>query len=303
MLLSAVILLDPLDDAARRTTASQVQRWLKDRFEEANKELFDELHQPNIPRAYTISAVVFPREHSPWLRITSLDPRLSALLCDLLPNLKEIVLDPRNDRAKYAVRGVELGSQVRPPFGPGRPDLFSPLTWAGRTTYSRLINAVMRPPEIDDFSVRLHFRTCTAFRNKMPEGDPGKFDSALPLPVPRFVFQNQLRQWEELSTARLPIPIKPFLEHYVKVAYHRIRFERFSFARWGNRGQVRGFTGYVVFELARQHQLPRAMQRDWRHYVDVVRLLAAFSFYAGTGVSTARGLGQTLPVERVVSEG
>jgi CRISPR/Cas system endoribonuclease Cas6 (RAMP superfamily) len=112
--------------------------------------------------------------------------------------------------------------------------------------------------------------------------------------VPRYVFQSALRQWEALSPAHLPIPIASFLEHYVWVSHFQIRPVRASFVE--DTQKVMGFAGRVEVGLAWRDKLLISMRRDWRHYVDVLRLLAAFAFYAGTGAQTTRGLGQTLPL-------
>ncbi len=296
MLLSAVITLDPLDDAARRTNVRQVQRWFKDSFEAADAALFAALHKANEARPYTLSDVFLPQDGRPaWLRITSLDERLSALLADrLLPDAQragEIVFDPRGGQARFAVRGVDLGSPSRPPFAPASSDFHAPATWAGRSGYGELVTAVMKQSADPSPVLSLYFHTCTSFRLNAPEG----FKSNLPLPVPRYVFQSALRQWEALSPAHLRIPIAPFLEHYVWVSHFQIRVARAAFVE--ETQKVVGFTGRVEFGLAWRDKLPLSMRRDWRHYVDVLRLLSAFAFYAGTGAQTTRGLGQTLPIE------
>lgn len=295
MLLSTVIRLAPLDDAARHTSARQALRWFKDWLEREDAALFAALQQPDHARAYTLSGVMPGRGDADpfWLRLTSLNADLSALLMSRLPDLVggEMVLDPRRAQARFTVDAVDSGPQPRAPFAPPRAPFDDPSAWAGRIAYSQLITAIMQPPERPELSLRLHFHTCTSFRRNAPGG----FKSNLPLPVPRYVFQSYLRQWEALSPASLPVQVSPFLEHYVWVSYHSIRTAHAAFAG-GTRGRVVGFSGLVEFGLPRPSNLPREMRRDWRHYLDVVRLLAAFSFYCGTGISTSSGLGQTLPL-------
>ncbi len=104
MLLSAVLLLDPLDEPAYGTRTRQFQRWFKDTVEACDPALFAHLHQDNAPCPYTLSGVTLPEGEFPaWLRITSLDVDLSALLRDrVFPQARqkgEIVLSARGHGA------------------------------------------------------------------------------------------------------------------------------------------------------------------------------------------------------------
>lgn len=294
MLLAVVLHLTPLDAAAQRTSARQALRWFKGWLEAQDAALFAGLQSAHHARAYTLSGVTLLDGGKCFcLRITSLNPDLSALLTARLPDLVggEIVLDPRHGQARFAIASADFGLKPRAPFAPPRVNVDDPSAWAGATTHGQLITTIMQPLEHPALGLRLHFHTCTSFRRNAPNG----FKSNLSLPVPRYVFQSYLRQWEALSPANLPVQIAPFLEHYVWVRYHSIRTSRALFAG-GQRGKVVGFSGRVEFGLPRQSDLPREMRRDWRHYLDVMRLLAAFSFYCGTGISTSSGLGQTLPL-------
>jgi hypothetical protein len=293
MLLAAVLTLDPIDETAKRSavTARQVQRWFKRALQDTDAALFDALHEPNTMRAYTLSAVhPASGEHPAWLRITSLNADLSALLKDrLLPDCGEIVLDERGERARFTVRGADVGNG-RGPFTPHRADIHAPSTWAGCTSYSELITAVMRedrPP----LEIALDFYTCTSFR----VDGPTRFKINLPLPVPGYIFKSHLLKWDTIAPAQLPVQVGDFFDYYVWVSYHRVRTVKAVFGG-GSKGKTVGFAGRVEFGMATRDKLPDEMRADWRHYVDVVRLLSAFAFYAGTGIRTTHGLGQTLPV-------
>lgn len=295
MLLSTVLHLSPLDDSARHTSARQSLRWFKGWLEETDADLFAALQAAAHTRAYTLSgAMPSPGDdHALWLRITSLNDALTGLLIERLPLLtgSELVFDPRRERARLLVERVDLGPEAGDLFAPVDADPNDPALWAGRSSYGQLINAVADDSTRPPLTLRLHFHTCTSFRRNAPGG----FKSNLPLPVPRYVFQSWLRQWEAVSPAPLPVQMSPFFEHYVWLSYHNIRTIRAAFAG-GRRGRVVGFGGEVEFGLPRSGNLPDEMREAWRIYVDVARLLAAFAFYCGTGISTSSGLGQTLPL-------
>jgi len=300
MLLSAVITLEPLDEAARHARTRQVLAWFKSRFEECNPTLFAEVHQDNAPRPYTLSGVNPARGGYPaWLRITSLDADLSELLSErLLPRADDqIMLDPRGQQTRFAVRSVFTGSERAVPIEGIRHGVEDPEAWAGHTRYSDLIDAAFDMPKdpAAEIAIKLHFGSCTTFR----VNTSGTFTNNLPLPMPRFVFQSCVRQWDALAPAPLPMTLLPFLEHYVRVSYHRIQLANEVFGG-GSQGKVVGFTGDVEFELSSERGLPPELQTAWRAYVDHVVLLAGFAFYAGMGWRTTHGLGQTLPL--VVAE-
>lgn len=293
MLLSAVLHLAPIDNAARHTSARQALRWFKGWLEEMDPDLFAALQAAAHTRAYTLSGTMPTPEASGalWLRITSLDDALTRLLVERLPALtgSELVFDPRREQARLRVQRVDLGPEARDLFAPVDANPNDPALWAGRASYAQLINAIADDSTRPPLTLRLNFHTCTSFRRNAPGG----FKSNLPLPVPRYVFQSWLRQWEAVSPAPLPVQMSPFFEYYVWVSNHNIRTVQTAFAG-GRRGRVVGFSGEVTFGLARSSNLPDEMRDAWRYYVDMTRLLAAFSFYCGTGISTSSGLGQTL---------
>lgn len=296
MLLSAIILLEPIENVPHQISSPQALRWLKNEIEVLDKPLFDTLHESSTVRAYTLSELIPALNGYPsWLRITSVHPDLSKVLEQgLFPALEresEIVFDPQRGLGRFAVQRIEWGKDkgIRPPFTKGYADFRNPLAWVGHTSYDHLVNTVVNLPETAPLELALHFHSCTSFRLS----SPGPFKTNLPLPIPRYVFQSHLRQWEALSPAPLPAQLGPFLDHFVWVGQHKIKSVT---ARVSRGGKTTGFKGDVKFGLASRRQLPREMQQDWRHYVDVMRLLSAFAFYSGTGINTTQGLGQTFPI-------
>ena len=298
MLLSVVISLEPLDRAAYSTSARQVQRWLKDSLEASAPALFARLHpskQTNDPRAYTVSRVMPSQSGFPaWVRLTSMDGDLSRHLCLWLRTLEadpRIVLDPERDRAAVEVLSVDWGTSPYTPFQVAARD---PASWAGHTTYAALKQCAWALPAdpASETLVRLQFHSPTTFRQ---QGDSGSKRN-LARPEPRHVFQNSLRKWNEFAPDPLSLMMRPVLERFVRVQTCNLESAFVPFAG-GNRGKALGFTGDVDFRLARCEDLSAELQSDWQGYANALRLLAAFSFFSGTGWRTTQGLGQTLPLE------
>lgn len=291
-----VLTLTPLAPLAQKATGWQALRWFKAWLDQRDPALFARLQESNHYRAYTVAVIPAQGRYPAWLRVTSVDPDLSALLADDPPARPgdEITLDPAGGRVRFTVDDVLAGDSQRPPFAAPDADPQGPASWAGGTNFAALVATLMQPVENPPLSVRLHFHTCTSFR--LNTG--GSVRANLPLPVPHHVLKSILAQWEGLSPAPLPVLVGEFIDRYVWVRYHRIRTEM-AISGAGERGKTVGFAGLVQFNMAGRGQVPREMRRDWRHYVDVVRLLAAFSFYCGTGSGTTHGLGMTLPLDPV----
>ncbi len=300
MFSAVVLILNPLDALAPKATGWQALRWLKAWLHGRDPALFARLHESDHYRAYTTAIIAPQRGRPAWLRISSVDPDLSALLADDPPAHvgDELVLDPAGGRVRFRVEGLLTGDDPRAPFAPLRADPHDPAVWAGRTTATRLLAALMQPVETPPLSLRLHFHTCTSFRMNIGDG----VRANMPLPVPHHVLKSILQQWDALSPAPLPVPVGEYIDKYVWVGYHRIRSET-AVAGGGTRGKTVGFSGMGQLKLARRDQVPLEMRRDWRHYVDVMRLLAAFSFYCGTGTGASHGLGLTLPLDPVYTPG
>lgn len=98
-------------------------------------------------------------------------------------------------------------------------------------------------------------------------------------PDPKLVFSSLLRRWNAFSETKLPEEyIKSFAS--IKVSSYNLHTELVHFSRY----KMIGFKGRTEFELPKD--LGEPFQR-------VVNALADFAPYAGVGVKTAMGMGQT----------
>jgi CRISPR-associated endoribonuclease Cas6 len=272
-LLAAVITLRPEAPCALPVhVARAAHAWLLERVARADPDRAARLHEPNQPRPFTASnlwgagTVRQNRRHLTSeevgnLRFTALTAGMSAALAQALPQPGERVEFP----------GGALIVEATFTDGEDHP-------WAGRATYAELLERHTlrggRPPR----GVTLHFASPTIFRSHGRD---------VPLPRPRLVFGGYLRRWNAFASLALPDEALRYAEECVALSRFRIRSHLVAFAG-GRKGASVGFTGRVSF---------RFLVGDG-YWTRIMRLLAGYAFWAGTGYRTSAGLGQTQRLAR-----
>lgn len=120
--------------------------------------------------------------------------------------------------------------------------------------------------------INLHFLSPTAFRSAGVH---------VPLPIPKLMLGHWLEKWNAFAVLALPAEVRGFAEQEVVVNRYDLRTEPVQFGS----ATIIGFVGQC--SLSVQHKDPY-----WRR---IPHLLAAYSFWCGTGHRTPYGLGQTRP--------
>lgn len=200
-----------------------------------------------------------PLSRSLWLRITSLDERLSALLQGLEP---EQVGPLRLLSTECSVLRVLRVDEKHP--------------WARRSTFSELSNNGLLKARSGETRVGLRFVTPTAF-------SIAESRLSMPLPWPRLVFQSLARHWNASSPIRRWINWPEF-DLGVSVSEHRLQTHRLDLGRYSEVG----FTGECWYVVDRDASL--ALRQ-------AVHALSEFAFFAGVGKKTSMGMGVAVPVE------
>lgn len=194
-----------------------------------------------------------------WFRVTTLEERLSRCLLDKIrPNLS---------------REIEIGGEIfcleKVTCDP------SEHPWAGQTTYEALFREHMLSAEKMNRLLALQFVSPTLFWNTdNPAGKEGQTFCVLSLP--ELIFGSYLEKWNAFAPVALPNEVTEYARKCM--AINRFRLE----TRMA-KGNLWGFTGFCQF---------RALVAD-PFWLRLLHLLAAFSFYAGTGDYTTFGMGQT----------
>lgn len=268
MLLAAVITVVPVEPASVPAALGRgVHAWLLNRVKDVDASLARRLHDSEGPRPFTASnlwgtgrarggRVTLDPEKPCWLRVTGLTAEMSTTLERVLPVPGETLT-----LAEGALRVVEVATETEQ-----HP-------WAGRADYGDLVQQYTlsggrRPQE-----VRMRFASPTLFRSQGRD---------VPLPLPSLVFDGYLRKWNIFSPLTLPDEAKRYAEECVGLGRFKLRSHLVSFDL-GNKGSHVGFTGEVRF---------RFLVGD-NYWTRVMTLLAGYGFWAGTGLRTTAGLGQT----------
>ena len=271
MLLAAVITVTPVEPASVQAALGRaVHAWCLDQVERVDASLAHRLHAGEGPRPFTASnlwgtgrarggRVTLDPERHCWLRVTGLTGEVSRAL--------ERALPAAGDRLTLAgvpfrVAQVATETEKHP--------------WAGRASYADLVQRYTLAAGPHPRGVRLRFASPTLFRS-------GGRD--LPLPLPALVFDGYLRKWNAFSPLALPEEAKRYATECVALGRFRLRSHLVSFEQGGKGAHV-GFTGEARF---------RFLVGD-AYWTRVMRLLAGYAFWAGTGYRTTVGLGQTQAV-------
>lgn len=145
-------------------------------------------------------------------------------------------------------------------------------SWAGVSSYAELARRHTlsdRPPAP---WINLRFASPTSFRSDGVH---------VPLPLPKLMLGHWLDKWNAFAPTALPAEARELADTLVAVNRYDLHTEPVLFGK----ATIIGFVGQC--SLAVRHEDPY-----WRR---IPGLLAAFSFWCGTGHRTPYGLGQTRP--------
>lgn len=284
MWVSSVLICDA---PSREPRVQLLQQWFSSFISEYDPALQTEITQDNVERVFTISPLYSPHKEQPaWMRLTSLDGRLTQLLKDCLPELHNKELQLGNGDALHVTQ--VLMPESPPPFLNSTDiDRFDPLAWVGCINPTLLISTVMQMPL--KRRLKLLFHTATTIRNRTPSG----FVNSDLLPLPHYVFLNYARRWETFTGSMPPEYLPEFLQDYAHISHYNLRTYAMRGWDWGD---IMGFAGYVDYTFAGIRYLPKEYSQDRDYFVRICFLLSAFGYFAGTGRLTSFGMGQTLPI-------
>ena len=279
MLLSALIKLNSLDPSLILGSLGRpLQAWVLGQVQRGDAKLAGELHEENSIRPYTVSTLLDDRGvplraqrrlepgEGCWLRVTSLEDRLSnVLLSRVLPNLPPSL---EIYKMQFRVDGYTLNRYEHP--------------WAGQQDWR---DYAAEPPGPVLPGARLEFLSPTAFRDK---------GNDQVLPDPRLVFGSLFERWNAFApeAMRIDAAWPDFVARCVLIdELTRLNSERWIFAG-GSRGAATGFTGTVGYRLVSAHKSGQ-WRSAWDGAAEVLGVLADFAFYSGVGHHTTVGMGQT----------
>ncbi|MBE9214602.1 CRISPR system precrRNA processing endoribonuclease RAMP protein Cas6 [Plectonema cf. radiosum LEGE 06105] len=141
------------------------------------------------------------------------------------------------------------------------------------TSYEEIYTKLVanEPESIRKFN--LQFTTPTAF---------AQYGSTLPLPLPSLMIRSWLERWNNFAPVYLGgDELISYFNHALILKQHRIQTRRIQMYK----GYVNGFTGEVTLQI---------LNRADALLANVADLLVQYAEFAGTGIKTRLGMGQTI---------
>ena len=222
--------------------------------------LAEAIHAGREPPPFTASSLLPAGQHDArLLRFTALEPAVTAALLQAVAK---------------GIDKLTLGDVTFRVQGWLKEPCQHPL--AARTSYEELAAPWLSGPSPAPKRVTLQFLSPTAFHSQ------GK---NVPLPLPALVFGGLLERWNAFA----PIKFSPDFCSQVNASLVVSRFHLRSHMVPLAGGRQVGFTGTCEYT---------ALTED-PYFLALVNILADFALYAGVGIKTAMGMGQTrrLPEE------
>lgn len=210
---------------------------------------------------------VFSESQPVYVRLSSLSAELSALLqSQIIHSLQGRVITLLE--TTFTIHAVHTTSEDH--------------AWAGTSDYAQLVRQHQGPvgKQID-----LEFASPTTFRSNQDD---------IPLPLPEHILRSWWLHWNAFSPPEFKIDMDwpRFAADCVRVTSLRnLSTTHWLFAN-GKRGGATGYYGQVALAVR-----PPRLDSPWAEHAlgaeQVLRTLAAYSLYCGTGRQTTMGMGQT----------
>lgn len=250
-----------------RAVHALLLRWL----DETDPALARQWHDADGPKPFTCSSLIgggrmgrdgfrpLTPERAYWLRLTSLDPAISAAL---LARVEQPPASIELDRVTLPVESVTANPAAHP--------------WAATAQYEDLAAPYLLARQEAPRRLRLRFTAPVTFRQR---------ELNIPLPLPGLVFGGLADRWNAFSPVAIGPEVRRYAEECVALSSFTLRSRALPSKDGGLQVGAVGETGYV------------AVSYD-RYWMSLLGLLADFALYAGVGRMTTSGLGQARRVER-----
>jgi len=266
MLLSTVFIFRPLAEGALPLTqGNAIHAWFLSLVHQQSPTLARWLHGQERRKPFTTSPLQgaltrqgqsarVRADHTYWLRVTSLQADLSAVLLaiEAAPPPRVRLFD-----VEFEVCTVTSHPQAH--------------AWAGQSTYEHLYaQAGVNQPAAQ---ATLEFFSPTVFRSQ------GRNQL---LPSPRLIFSSLWDSWHAFAPLLLPDALLPLLSTELNVLSYELKTQMCDFGKY----RQSGFVGSCTLGMPRRPAAPDADVLRGMH------LLCHTAFFTGVGYKTTMGMGQ-----------
>ncbi|MFQ6027610.1 MAG: CRISPR system precrRNA processing endoribonuclease RAMP protein Cas6 [Dehalococcoidia bacterium] len=245
-------------------TARSLHAALLSRLRDSDPSLSRDLHDappnaPSVERAWTVSGLLGPLDRVGAGSIAPADQlywvRVTALSSGVVADLQRALAPPQTGDLSLELEGVKFRI------------LTGGVCWTACATFGSLAQAAWPVRRLDMVGL-----SPTGFRGQRANH---------PVPDPALCLEGYLRKWNAFSPHSLPPePLLEYAREHVSVTRAFVRTEHLNFPGF----RERGVTGWWRWQVSGPD--PQACR--------TINLLANFSFFCGTGMKTAQGMGQTL---------
>lgn len=232
---------------------------------DASPELADRLHSPMPIKPFTVSTLLGRFTHDQGRPIATPDQlyrvRYTVLTDEVFAGLSQILLGRylyqqavEIDGHPFRIEGI--GIEPRDTEGWARITSYQDLYQQSRASRSR--------------EIRLRFYSPTAFKTG---------DVSLLFPLPWSVFGSYRRTWEAFAGLPLSPDLMDFVDQHVAVSRYELKTRVIQAGGY----PLIGFTGTCTYRIMDDDPVRKGE----------LNTLADFALFAGTGMKTTQGMGQT----------
>jgi CRISPR-associated endoribonuclease Cas6 len=269
-LMATIFYINALQDGQLRATHGRyTHACFFSMFDNVSPELADKYHQSHQERPFTVSTI-YPCQAVPsdkkkdhqiiqiskgkqyWFRISTITWELCQIIQEICYQKKRII---RIDSISFELIQTSHKNHSR----------------AGLASYKDIGQFLKQPPP---FTYVLQILSPTAFHSR---------NKNMVFPIPTFVFPRLLKRWNQFCPEECSIPedlTHDQIEEWVMVSGYQLQSHSLDF---GPKGKELTFSGYCEYRTTRNTPI-RIKQ--------ILHVLLRFSFFAGIGYGTPKGMGQ-----------
>lgn len=247
MPMSIVLEFHSVNGDIKNNISKQFHGFLFNRLKEFNSSLSCKIHDSEI-KPFSISQIMKDKSSSGlWIKMSFLTDEL---ILNIMPSFESCV----GNQYSIGIYNIVIDKIV---YFSDKND------WVCANEYLDIINMPI------SYKLKFEFLTPTTFKQG---------NHLLPLPIPKLMFKNILRKWNEFSPYTISDLDSEDIENAVIVSSYNIKTEKIEFGDFSSIG----FVGNVTFNILKSAD---------ENLVKSINVLSNFTIYSGVGYKNTMGMG------------